>query len=163
MDPLNPALTSDKPGVATCGMPLEPVYGDEEPYAGGSQTPAHSPLPGAVRITPLKQQLIGVQIDTVEMAWKPIGSASGRIAPDENLVYRLLAGGEGWICEVGESTAGSLVLKDQIMATFYSGDFLTRQSGILSSASLPVPHATACSATTCGATACGATACRARA
>ncbi len=28
VDPMNPALKSDKPGVAPCGMPLEPVYAD---------------------------------------------------------------------------------------------------------------------------------------
>ena len=133
VDPMNPAHTSDKPGVAPCGMPLEPVYADEEPYAGGSQTSAHSPSPGAVRITPQKQQLIGVQIDTVKMVSEThTVRALGRIAPDENLVYRLLAGSEGWISEVHESTTGSLVQKDQIMATFYSGDFLTRQQEYLS-------------------------------
>ena len=28
VDPMNPAHTSDKPGNAPCGMPMEPVYAD---------------------------------------------------------------------------------------------------------------------------------------
>jgi Cu(I)/Ag(I) efflux system membrane fusion protein len=133
VDPMNPAHTSNKPGVAPCGMPLEPVYADEESKAGGPQISAHPLSPGAVRITPQKQQLIGVQIDTVKMASETHSvRALGRIAPDENLVYRLLAGSDGWISEVRASTTGSLVQKDQLMATFYSSDFLTRQQEYLS-------------------------------
>ncbi len=29
VDPMNPAFKSDKPGIAPCGMPLEPVYADQ--------------------------------------------------------------------------------------------------------------------------------------
>ncbi|MGA2403661.1 MAG: efflux RND transporter periplasmic adaptor subunit [Syntrophobacteraceae bacterium] len=132
VDPMNPAHTSDKPGVAPCGMPLEPVYADEASTAGGPQNSPHLLSSGAVHITPQKQQLIGVQVDTVQRVSEThVIRALGRIVPDENRVYRMLAGSDGWIFDVHESTTGSLVQKDQLMATFYSSDFLSKQQEYL--------------------------------
>jgi len=49
VDPMNPAHTSDVPGIAPCGMKMEPVYAD---HGSAGQAPASglSPLPlrGAV-------------------------------------------------------------------------------------------------------------------
>src|SRR6516164_3702738 len=58
-DPMNPAHRSDKPGTDSMGMPLVPVYADEAKAASGM-------TPGTLRITPQKQQLIGVQTAKVE-------------------------------------------------------------------------------------------------
>ena len=30
VDPMNPANTTKEPGIAPCGMPMEPVYADED-------------------------------------------------------------------------------------------------------------------------------------
>jgi multidrug efflux pump subunit AcrA (membrane-fusion protein)/YHS domain-containing protein len=53
------------------------------------------------------------------------------VAADENLTYRILASSEGWVWDVHESTTGSLVKKDQLMATVYNYQFLTRQQQYL--------------------------------
>src|SRR3970040_810787 len=59
VDPMHPAYKSDKPGTAPdCGMVLVPVYADESPTA-------EKLLPVAVKISPQKQQLIGVRFGTV--------------------------------------------------------------------------------------------------
>ncbi|OGP73082.1 MAG: hypothetical protein A2V86_11045 [Deltaproteobacteria bacterium RBG_16_49_23] len=83
--------------------------------------------PGTVKITPKKQQLIGVRVEkVVRMPQKHGMRTIGRVAADENLTYRVLAGSEGWVWDVRESTTGSVVKKDQLMATVYNYQFLTR-------------------------------------
>lgn len=138
VDPMNPAHTSDKPGVAPCGMPMEPVYEDSEPGAGGS----HPLSAGTVKITPQKQQMIGVLIGTVENASETHSVRTlGRVVPDEGQVYRLVAGSEGRMGDVYGSTTGSLVKKDQLMARFYVKDFSLKQRQFLAFPDLPVASA----------------------
>ena len=60
VDPMNPANTSNEPGVAPCGMPMEPVYADDDIFGG--TTPAAL---GTVKINQRKQQVIGVQTGEV--------------------------------------------------------------------------------------------------
>jgi membrane fusion protein, copper/silver efflux system len=117
VDPMHPAYRSDKPGIAPdCGMQLEPVYADGRLTAAALQSPLS---PGSVRIDPARQQLFGVRVAPVA---KISGSYNlrllGRVAPDEGRVYKLNAGIEGYIQEVSPVTTGSLVRKDQVLATF---------------------------------------------
>ena len=119
VDPMHPAYKSDKPGIAPdCGMQLEPVYADGRLTAAALQSPIS---PGSVRIDPARQQLFGVRVAPAE---KISGSYNlrllGRVAPDEARMYKLNAGIEGFIQEVSPVTTGSLVRKDQILATFSS-------------------------------------------
>ena len=67
VDPMHPAYTSDKPGIAPdCGMQLQPVYADDAGTGPSRpELPAAMP-PGAIRISPERQQLIGVTFATVE-------------------------------------------------------------------------------------------------
>jgi Cu(I)/Ag(I) efflux system membrane fusion protein len=117
VDPMNPALKSDKPGTAPCGMPLEPVYAD------GSPDPSGMP-PGTVSVSPEQQQLIGVKVDAVTKApWSHTVRVLGRVAPDETRIYRINSATDGWVKKVFPVTTGSLVRKDELMATFYSPDF----------------------------------------
>ncbi len=116
-DPMHPAYKSDKPGIAPdCGMQLEPVYADAAPAEDNGSS---CPNPGAVKIRAGKQQLSGVRVSEVRKA-----SASqtlrlfGRVAPEEHRVYRINAGIEGFIKDVSAPTTGSLVKKDQLLATF---------------------------------------------
>jgi RND family efflux transporter MFP subunit len=82
--------------------------------------------PGAMKISPEKQQLIGVQVSPVE---RTSGTRTlrlfGRVAPDEARVYKLNAGGEGFIREVSPVTTGSRVEKGQALASFSAPDFVT--------------------------------------
>ncbi len=117
VDPMNPSHTSDKPGVAPCGMAMEPVYADE------GMASEEILAPGAVRISAQKQQLIGVQVSPVEeKSHTETLRTIGRVAPDERLVHRLLAGAPGYICDVSEVMTDSYVKKDQWLASFSSPD-----------------------------------------
>ncbi len=128
IDPMNPAFKSDKPGIAPCGMPLEPVYADKNGFTAGGPDPRVSLPPGTVRIAPEKQQLIGVKMMTVEKApWTHTLRVLGRVTPDETRIYRLTAATSGWIQDVFPVTTGSLVRKDESLATvsFISTEFRT--------------------------------------
>jgi len=77
--------------------------------------------PGTVTITPDKQQVIGVRTGVVgKAAVEHFIRTVGRIAPDEKRVYRLVAGVDGWIRETYSNDTGTLVKKDERLASFYS-------------------------------------------
>src|SRR4030095_7342049 len=90
VDPMHPAYKSDKPGVAPdCGMTLEPVYADEAANAVEPRhvdtTPAASP--GTIKISPERQQLIGVKFATVELSGQARSiRAVGKVTFDETRV-----------------------------------------------------------------------------
>jgi membrane fusion protein, copper/silver efflux system len=121
VDPMHPAYKSEKPGIAPdCGMQLEPVYADSRLAPANLSTTSSLPA-GAVRLDAAKQQLFGVQVSPVEVssgAFKV--RLFGRVVPDEARIYKLNAGIEGFIQDVSPATTGSLVRKDQVLATFSS-------------------------------------------
>ncbi len=129
---MHPQYASDKPGdCPSCGMRLVPVYpGDSE---GKRPREAFTGLPpDAIRIGPEKQQIIGVQTGRVE---KTSGARTirvlGRVAVDETRVYRVNAAVTGWIREIYPNTVGSLVRKDQPLASFYAPEFIGPQQAYL--------------------------------
>jgi len=128
VDPMNPGFRSEKPGIAPCGMPLEPVYA--EPGDGGAAGMAEQKAlpPGAIRISSDKQQLIGVKVATVEKApWSHSLRVLGRVAPDETLVYRINTATDSWVEKALPVTTGSLVRKGELLATlsFFSLEYRT--------------------------------------
>jgi membrane fusion protein, copper/silver efflux system len=124
VDPMNPAHTSATPGLAPCGMKMEPVYADGE---GQEAPPANLP-PGAVKVTSRKQQLIGMRLGVVEKApFTYTLRALGRVVVDETRIYRLNAFVDGWVLKVFNNSTGSLVMKDEPLASFYSRDFITAE------------------------------------
>jgi RND family efflux transporter MFP subunit len=130
VDPMHPSYRSDKPGTAPdCGMPLEPVYADGS--TGSGSATATLP-PGAVQISPDKLQSIGIMTGTVG---KSGGSRelrlTGRVAPDESRLYVINATIDGWITSVGNNTTGSLVRKNEVLATFYSSEFLSAGQALI--------------------------------
>jgi len=129
VDPMHPAYKSDKPGIAPdCGMALEPVYEGEDPRAKVRLSA------GAVSITPERQQLIGVQVEAVEKnSGSRVVRTTGRVAADDNRVYRLMAGTDGWIISLEDSPAGSVVKKNQLLAKFYSREFRNAEQAYLGS------------------------------
>jgi RND family efflux transporter MFP subunit len=129
VDPMHPAYKSDKPGTAPdCGMALEPVY-DGDNLASKLQLPA-----GAVAITSEQQRLIGVRVEKVEKnAGSRVIRTTGRVAPDDNRVFRLMAGTDGWIRELLDNPAGTVVKKDQQLATFFSREFRNAEQAYLGS------------------------------
>jgi RND family efflux transporter MFP subunit len=124
---MHPSYKSDKPGIAPdCGMQLEPVYSDGS-TGDGKTLPA-----GAAKVTAEQRQMIGVKVGTVERAGgtRTIRTL-GRVAVDETRVYRLNAATDGWIREISSVTAGSLVKKDQTLASYYAPEFLASQQNFL--------------------------------
>jgi RND family efflux transporter MFP subunit len=171
VDPMHPAYTSDKPGVAPdCGMTLEPVYADDagapaapvattgrkvlyyrdpqqpgyradkpglNPETGNTLEPVYEPsrpaaAPGAIRISPERQQMIGVKFATVETggATRAI-RAVGRVAADETRIGHVHTRIEGWIEKVFVDFTGDMVRKGQPMLTIYSPEMLASQQELL--------------------------------
>ncbi len=117
VDPMNPAFKSEKPGIAPCGMALEPVYAGSE---GGPALPGQL-RPGTIRVNLEKQQLIGIKVAVVEKApWSHTLRVLGRVIPDETRVYRINAAVNGSIEDVLPVTTGAQITKNQLLATFYS-------------------------------------------
>jgi membrane fusion protein, copper/silver efflux system len=131
VDPMHPAYKSDKPGIAPdCGMELVPVY--EDGSMGDSGRTASSMPPGTVNVGPEKQQLIGVRVSSVE---KRAGARTqrilGRVAADETRTYVINATVDGWITKALPNSTGSLVKKNEVLATFYSPEFLSAVQALL--------------------------------
>jgi RND family efflux transporter MFP subunit len=116
VDPMHPSYRSDKPGIAPdCGMALEPVY------EGEASSNLSGPLqPGAVALTAERQQLIGIRVAvaTASTGLRSIRT-TGRIVPDDNRLYRIQAGFDGWVDTLTDTPPGSLVKADQVLATLY--------------------------------------------
>ena len=125
-DPMHPAYKSDKPGIAPdCGMQLEPVYSDEEGAAAGPSDGPAAP-PGTVQIGADKQQLIGVRVEEVRKAGREENlRILGRVAADEARLFQVNAGADGLIREVSGATTGSLVKKEEVLASYYTNDSVT--------------------------------------
>jgi len=131
VDPMNPAHTSDKPGKAPCGMDLEPVYADVALVSAPGPELASWP-PGTIKVTPEKQQLIGVRLATVEREGLVHNvRLLGRVAVDETRTYRINAAVNGWITRTLPYTTGSYVKKDDTLASFYSPEFLSAMQALL--------------------------------
>ena len=126
VDPMHPSYKSDKPGVAPdCGMKLEPVYADSRGPVPGAVGDAAAMVPGTVQISSERQQLIGVKVGSIEK--KKISQTIrvlGRIAVDETRIFQVRSAVDGWIRNTSSVAAGSLVKKDDILASFYSPEFL---------------------------------------
>ncbi|MBC8018421.1 MAG: efflux RND transporter periplasmic adaptor subunit [Verrucomicrobia bacterium] len=132
VDPMHPSYTSDKPGIAPdCGMPLEPVYTDGNRAPAGNTLLAALP-PGTVQVSPDQQQLVGVKTGVVERTggYQEL-RLQGRVAPDELRTYVINATIDGWITGVGNSTTGSIVRKNEVLAKFYSPEFLSAGQALI--------------------------------
>ncbi len=132
-DPMHPSYRSDKPGTAPdCGMQLEPVYADG-PATDGRE-PSSIP-PGALNVSPGNQRLIGVSLGFA--AKSPIDAKLrilGRVVADETRVVRVSAA-DGWVQVVTPLSTGEVVRKGQLLAIFYSKEYVAPQLSFLYSQS----------------------------
>ena len=122
-DPQDAKYKSDKPGMnPETGNDLVPVYADN----------ATAMPPGTIRVSPEKQQLIGVKYGQVEAdtAGQSI-RAVGRVAPDETKIARVQTRIEGWIDRVFVDFTGKLVQQGQPLLTLYSPEMLATQQEYL--------------------------------
>jgi len=127
VDPMHPAYKSDKPGIAPdCGMALEPVYADD---TSSSQASLQA---GSVSLSSERQQLIGIRTQTASIS---TGSrtvrTTGRVVADENHLYKINAGADGWIESLDDNPPGAVVKKGQELAKLYSPDFRTAETTYL--------------------------------
>ena len=98
----------------------------------GTETTSTGMPETAFRISPEKQQLIGVQYGTVEyeLSAKTI-RAVGKAAFDETKIVRINPKIEGWIENVYVDFTGKLVQKGQPLLTIYSPDLVQTQEEYL--------------------------------
>jgi RND family efflux transporter MFP subunit len=115
VDPMHPGYKSDKPGIAPdCGMQLEPVY-DKGPAQAGP------PPAGALAVSRVQQQRLGIRVSRVEeQSGVRAVRLFGRVAADETRIYRINVGVDGFIRQLSDATTGSHVDKDEWLATFSS-------------------------------------------
>ena len=99
--------------------------------SGGGKETAHE-KPSEFRVPVERQQQIGVTYATVET--KPLNHtirAVGKVAPDTQRVWRVVARAGGYVQELGVSAPGEVVKKGQVLLTLYSPELLTTQRELI--------------------------------
>jgi membrane fusion protein, copper/silver efflux system len=128
VDPMHPSYKSDRPGIAPdCGMKLVAVYAEDSSSAIPSGL-----RPGTVSIDGARQQLLGIRVAQVQKsAALRVVRTVGRVSPEDTRVYVINGGVDGFIRETYNDSVGTLVKKDQKLASYYSPEFLSVASGFL--------------------------------
>ncbi len=129
VDPMHPAYKSEKPGKAPdCGMELVPVYDDGTAGAATSTVSGYA----NVKLSPERQQLIGVQTGMAEM--RSLGRSVrtvGRVAVDEKRLFKISTKFDGYIEKLYVNVTGQQIRKGQPLFSVYSPDLLTTQQEYL--------------------------------
>jgi membrane fusion protein, copper/silver efflux system len=114
--PMHPDYRSGHPGnCPICGMPLEAVRAEATTTAAA----ARALPPGAVQVSVERQQAIGIRLGVVTRSTGTrLLRTTGRVAPDENRTYPIVAAVSGWVRNVENVATGDTVRKDQILASF---------------------------------------------
>jgi membrane fusion protein, copper/silver efflux system len=128
-DPMHPAYRSAVPGTAPdCGMVLVPVFADAD------RGPSHRPsAPAVVRVEPSRLPTLGVTLERLERSRvRQSVRGAGRVAPDENRLFVVTAGGDGWVTGTFAGTAtGDVVRRGQPLAAVYGREFTTAERAFL--------------------------------
>jgi RND family efflux transporter MFP subunit len=103
-------------------MLLEPVYADD---AAAGQA---APVPGALKVSDEKRQLIGVRVGPVDaQPVQRVIRTVGQVAVDENRLYRLVSASDGIVKRMSSFSAGSLVRKHELLMVYFARDYLRPQ------------------------------------
>lgn len=131
VDPMHPSYKSDRPGIAPdCGMKLVAVYAEDSGDATSAITTGLRA--GAVSIDGARQQLLGIRVAQVQKsAAVRVVRTVGRVSPEDTRVYVINGGVDGFVRETYNDSVGTLVKKDQKLASYYSPEFLSVASGFL--------------------------------
>jgi len=125
-DPMHPWYRSDKPGIAPdCGMKLVPVYAPET-------APAAASAPGAVEISPARQQLMG--ITTARAQYRSLDKTIrtvGNVTLDETRLANVHVKVNGWIQKVFVEFTWQQVKKGDPVFTLYSPELLASEEEYL--------------------------------
>ena len=125
--PMHPSYISDRPGdCPICGMKLVPIEEEEEAITVS--------VPGLadVKISPERQQLIGVRTGVVER--RPLEKTIrtvGKVDYDERNLVHVHTRIEGWIKKLFVNYTGQLVKKHQPLFTIYSPEVVATQEEYL--------------------------------
>ena len=135
--PMHPHYHSDKPGnCPICGMKLVPDDDSAHPVGAAAQKPASESGPaemsempmGTIRVSPEKQQLIGVKFGEVTSGAGVHSFRSvGKITMDETRFTKVQTRIDGWIEKVYVDFTGKFVEKGQPLLTMYSPEMLASQ------------------------------------
>lgn len=102
-----------------------PEFADTAAAEASSEEVPEGAPPGTVRISAARQQMIGVRTgairkETLAHTFRLLG----RVATDETRIFVINTTVDGWIVKARPQTTGSPVRKNEVLATFYSADFL---------------------------------------
>jgi len=119
--PMHPDYHSDHPGnCPVCGMTLEEEHAKA---ATGGDAAARALPPGSVQVSAERQQAIGIRLGVVNRtAGRRVLRTTGRVAPDENRTFPIVAAVSGWIRTVESVTTGDAVRRDQPLASVFTPD-----------------------------------------
>jgi Cu(I)/Ag(I) efflux system membrane fusion protein len=111
--PMHPSFVHNREGdCPICGMKLVRAEGAPGPIAS---------RPGAMPVRADQQKVLGIVVAPVQ---RSAGVRSlrvlGRVAADEERLYRLNAGASGSIRDVSQVFTGSRVRKNQVLGSFYA-------------------------------------------
>ncbi len=96
-----------------------------------------------VEVGAARQQLIGVRTHEVRRdSSSQVLRVPGRIAVDDQRLYRIVAAADGWIVELRQNTVGRFVKKDQLLASYYTKELLYTERLFLLSIPANEPLAT---------------------
>ena len=114
--------------------PAEKKSGGMEgmPGMSGGTREVAGDTPSEFRVPMERQQQIGVTYARVET--KPLHHtirAVGRVAPDTQRLWRVVARAGGYVQELGVSAPGDVVKKGQVLMTLYSPELLTTQRELI--------------------------------
>jgi membrane fusion protein, copper/silver efflux system len=124
--PMHPQYSTDRPGdCPICGMRLVPVASGG---ARGKPDPLGPDTPGMVVVGATIQQQIGIHTDDVRRdSTSQVLRVPGRVAVDDQRLYRIIAAVDGSILDLRENTAGRFVKQDQLLASYYTRDLLSNE------------------------------------
>ena len=116
-----------------------PPVKEPQPFSATALSPNTTPdnytvslVPGVVEVSPEKQQIMGVQVTAVRKApGSHVLRILGRVAVDETRTYRINSAVDGWIREIYDNSTGSVVKENEILASFYSPEFLGAQQAYI--------------------------------
>ncbi len=123
--PMHPNYISDKPGECPiCGMNLVPIEEEEH---------AKMEMPeGTVKITPEKQQLIGVTFGKVEYRnLEKVIRTVARVTYDETKLTYITTKFPGWVEKLYADYTGKLLKKGQPLFSIYSPELVSAQEEYL--------------------------------
>lgn len=123
-NPMGLADTSPAPKKDSMGMDYLPVYADD----GAGDDP-----PGTVRITPGRQQTLGVRTEPATMR-SPVARpvhATGILQYDERHLATVTTKVAGWIEHLAVAATGDPVRRGQVLAEMYSPDLVASEGEYL--------------------------------